>query len=215
VRRRSLLLLAAAAGLTACAGAIQQHTRAIVLLIDTSGTYAKQIDKVKKIIGAILLKLDPRDSVAVVRIDSESFTEKNILGRTTLPDAEGAANAEKAAFHAKILKILATEEPSPYTDITGGMLEAIEYLNEKDTARKQILIFSDMEEDLKPDTVRREVPLNLKGIEVIALNVTKLRKDNKDPRKYMARLAVWKQRVEKGAGQWKVINDVEHLEGFI
>jgi hypothetical protein len=214
--RRNLLLLAAAAGLAACAGGTpQEHTRGIVLLIDTSGTYAKQIDKVKHIIGAILLKLEPHDSVAVARIDTASFTEKNILGRTTLPDSEGAANQEKTIFNGKILKSLASEEPSAYTDITGGLLEAIEYLNEKDTARKQILIFSDMEEDLKPGMVRDPVPLNLKGMDVIALNVTKLRTDNVDPRKYLGRLAAWKERVEKGGGHWRVINDIDHLEGLL
>lgn len=214
MRRRSFLLLAAA-GLSACAGPMQEHTRGIVLLIDTSGTYAKQLDKVRRIVGAILLKLEPRDSVAIARIDTASFSEKNMLARTTLPDSEGAANAEKQVFNARVLKILETEEPSPYTDITGGLLEAVEYLREKDPGRKQILIFSDMEEDLAKGYVREEVPLKLQGIEVVALNVTKLRADNFDPRKYMSRLDAWKARVEKGGGHWKVINDVDHLDGLL
>jgi hypothetical protein len=38
---------------------------------------------------------------------------------------------------------------SAYTDITGGMLQAVEYLNEKNPGRKTILVFSDLREDLR------------------------------------------------------------------
>jgi len=72
------------------------------------------------------------------------------------------------------------------TDITGGLLQAIEFLNEKQTARKEILIFSDMKEDLAKGYIR-DIPLQLSGFDVVALNVTKLRSDNFDPRQYLAR----------------------------
>ena len=61
------------------------------------------------------------------------------------------------------------------------LLQAIEFLNEKHPGRKTILIFSDLQEDLAKGYVR-DVPLDLKGFEVVALNVTKLRSDNYDPR---------------------------------
>jgi len=44
---------------------------------------------------------------------------------------------------------------------------------------------------------------------VVALNVVKLRKDNYDPRQYLARLEEWKGRVEKGGGHWRVVNDLD------
>jgi hypothetical protein len=50
---------------------------------------------------------------------------------------------------------------------------------------------------------------------VIALNVTKLRSDNFDPREYLARLHDWQTRVEKSGGQWRVINDLDGLEGLL
>ena len=74
-----------------------------------------------------------------------------------------------------------------YTDITGGVLQAVEYLNEKDPGRKTILVFSDLEEDLEEGYVR-DIPLTMDGFEVVAVNVTKLRTDNVDPRAYMTRL---------------------------
>src|SRR5690606_27846952 len=108
---------------------------------------------------------------------------------------------------------LAQAGSSPYTDISGGVLQAIEFLNEKEAGRRTILIFSDLEEDLQEGYVR-DIPLPLEGFEVIALNVTKLRSDNVDPRNYLERLEVWKRRVEAEGGRWRVINDLDGLEGL-
>ena len=47
---------------------------------------------------------------------------------------------------------------------------------------------------------------------MVALNVTKLRSDNIDPREYLNRLAAWQERVEAGGGTWQVVNDLERLE---
>ena len=50
---------------------------------------------------------------------------------------------------------------------------------------------------------------------MIALNVTKLGRDNIDPRKYMKRLDKWQQRVEEGGGDWRVINDLDNIDRII
>lgn len=211
--RRGWLVLVLTAALTAC-GPPPPHTRGVYLLIDTSGSYNRQVVRVQQIILAAMQKLQPGDSIAVARIDTGSFTEKNIIAKETFDDEETRMNQQKIAFKNKVEKFVQSSQPAPYTDITGGLLQAIEFLNEKNTARKQILIFSDMQEDLAKGYVR-DVPLDLKGFDVIALNVTKLRSDNFDPRQYMARLAAWKARVEKGGGHWRVINDIDHLDGVL
>jgi hypothetical protein len=109
---------------------------------------------------------------------------------------------------------VANVDSSPYTDITGGLLQAVEFLNEKGTGRKTILIFSDLKEDLEAGYVR-DIDIELEGFEVIALNVTKLRTDNIDPREYLGRLEEWQGKVEKTGGQWRVINDLDGLEGLL
>jgi hypothetical protein len=76
------------------------------------------------------------------------------------------------------------------------------------------LIYSDLKEDL-PKGFIRDIPLQLQGFNVVALNVTKLRSDNRDPREYMARLENWQSRVESGGGQWAVINDMDRLERIL
>ena len=85
------------------------------------------------------------------------------------------------------------------------------YLN---SGRKTILIFSDLEEDLAKGYVR-DVSLDLMGFEVVALNVTKLRSDNFDPREYLAGVDAWRTRVEQSGGRWRMINDLERLDGLL
>ncbi len=93
---------------------------------------------------------------------------------------------------------------SSHTDITGGILQAIEYLDETGAGYKTILVFSDLKEELREGDVRAEIPLALSGYSVVALNVTKLRSDNVDPREYLGRLNDWTQRVSG----WKQVADV-------
>jgi len=89
----------------------------------------------------------------------------------------------------------------------------VEYLNESGSGDKYILIFSDLKEELAKGHVR-DVPFDLNGFEMIALNVTKLRDDIRDPKKYLQRVEQWRDKVESGGGQWRVINDLERLDNI-
>ena len=205
--------LIAAFGLAGC-GDPKPTSRGVYMLMDTSGTYTKELKKAQDIINAILTKLDTGDTFAVARIDTGSFSEKDILAKVTFDDRPSMANQEKRRFRDTIHRYVKTVRPSRYTDITGGLLQASEFLNEKNTGAKTILIFSDLDEDLKKGHIR-DIALALDGFEVVALNVTKLNKDIVDPRIYLERLAKWQSKVESGGGKWKVINDIDRLEHII
>ncbi|HET9679777.1 MAG TPA: VWA domain-containing protein [Gammaproteobacteria bacterium] len=198
----------------ACEGPGRTPTRGVYMLIDTSGTYTKEIEEAQQIISYLLARLNPGDSLAVARIDTASFSEKDIIAKTTFESRPSVANQQKRRFVEEVQKFVNTAEPSAYTDITGGTLQAIGWLNEKNPDHKIILIFSDMKEDL-PEGYVRDIALPLVGYEVIALNVTKLRSDNIDPREYLNRLASWEQKVEDGGGEFRVINDLERLENIL
>ena len=199
--------------LTACGEPVARNTGAY-LLLDTSGTYSDELDKAVHIINYTLTRLGPSDSFAVARIDTGSFSEKDIVAKVTFDDRPSTTNRQKRQFSEKIAAFTSNIKAAPYTDITGGILQAIEYLNEKETGRKVIFIFSDMKEELAEGYVR-DVPLELDGFEVVALNVTKLRADNIDPRLYLDRLEAWKTVVEAGGGTWRVINDLDRLEKLL
>ncbi len=188
----------------------KMDSRAVYMLLDTSGTYTKQFDKADGIIKYLLAKLSTGDSLALARIDSGSFSEKDIIAKITFDLRPSKANAQKRAFYTAVNEYGKDIRNSSYTDITGGLLQAIEYLNETGASDKTILIFSDLKEEIKEGHVR-DFPIAFNGIKVIALNVTKLKSDNVDPREYMDRIAAWKKRVEDGGGSWEVINDFDHL----
>jgi hypothetical protein len=213
-RWRQIALTALALALAGCSGEAAPTTRGVYLLMDTSGTYTQELNKAQALINALLAKLDTGDSFAVARVDTGSFSEKDIVARVTFDERPSTTNQQKRKFREEIDRFVRQVTPAAYTDITGGILQAAEYLNEKSPGRKTILIFSDLKEDLKEGYLR-DIPLTVDGFEVIAINVTKLRSDNVDPREYMIRLEDWQRKVESGGGSWRVINDLDRLDRIL
>ena len=193
----------------------RSHAQAVYMLVDTSGTYAQEVGKAQIIINYLLGTLQPGDSLAVARVKSRSFSEKDIIAKVTFDNRPSQANAQKRAFREKIEQFVKSVGGSAYTDITGGLIQGAEFLNETGAGTKTILIFSDMQEELDKVTVR-DFPIKLKDIRVVALNVVKLKTDNVDPRRYLGRLEAWQKRVENaGASEWRVINDIERLDSML
>lgn len=208
-----ILLFSVSVVLFGCAETKSRAT-GVYMLLDTSGTYTEELRKGQSIINYLLGTLQPGDSLAVARIDSGSFSEKDIIAKMTFDSRPSVSNRQKLKFRDEVDKNVATVKGSPYTDITGGMLQAVEYLNETQSGKKYILIFSDMKEDL-PKGYVRDIPFELGGFKVVALNVTKLRTDNVNPREYLDRLDSWSAKIEEGGGEWKVVNDLERLDRIL
>lgn len=190
------------------------NTRGVYMLMDTSGTYTKELKQAQRVINYILSQLGPADSFAVARIDTGSFSEKDIVAKVTFRDRPSATNQQKRVFREKIDKFVKSVKGSAYTDITGGILQGIEFLNEAGTGHNTILIFSDLKEELRKG-YKRDIPLSVNNYSVVALNVTKLRSDNIDPKEYLDRLEKWRTKVESGGGEWRVINDMARLEKIL
>ena len=214
---RTFLAAMLAVGLTvAAAGCVDSRSQAhaVYVLVDTSGTYANEAGKAQLIVNYLLGTLQPGDSLAVARVKSRSFSEKDIVAKATFDARPTQANAQKRAFRDQMDSFFQTVQGSAYTDITGGLIQGAEFLNETGAGKKTILIFSDMQEELDKVTVRN-FPISLKNIRVVAVNVTKLNTDNIDPRRYLGRLEAWQKRVQAaGASEWKVINDLERLDAI-
>ncbi len=211
--KKFILLSLLIFGLTACSEPPPQN-RAVYMLLDTSGTYTNELTKAKIIINYLLATLDGGDSLAIARIDSGSFSEKDLISKVTFDTRPSVINEQKRAFKRKIDHFVKNVKSSSFTDISGGVLQASEYLHETGAKQKYILIFSDLEEDLVKGHVR-DFSIPLVAVKVVALNVTKLRSDNIDPRDYLKRVANWQIRVNEGGGQWQLLNDLAHLEKII
>lgn len=210
--QRLLVIVAVVLGISACTHK-KSHAQAVYFLVDTSGTYAQELGRAQALIAYILGTLNPGDSLAVAQVKSRSFSEKDIIAKVTFVKDPIQANAQKRAFRDQVVNFTkGVKKGSAYTDITGGMIQAAEFLKETGAGRKTILVFSDMQEELDYQTVRN-FPIDLKGIRIVALNVTKLTTDNIDPRRYLNRMEWWEKRVRTaGAEDWRMVNDLEHPE---
>ena len=213
MKRRTFVLSLVA--LAAGCGDSRSHSQGVYMLVDTSGTYAEEIGKAQLIVNYLLGTLQPGDSLAVARVKSRSFSEKDIIAKVTFDNRPSQANAQKRVFRERVDAFTQTARGSVYTDITGGLIQGAMFLNETGAGNKTILIFSDMQEELDKSTLR-DFPIDLKDIRVVAVNVVKLKTDNVDPRRYMGRLEAWQKRVvSAGAREWRVINDIEHLDAVL
>lgn len=217
MKRRAFVLSVPLLGLAWATGCTdpRDHAQAVYLLVDTSGTYAEEIGKAQLIVNYLLGSLQPGDSLAVARVRSRSFSEKDIIAKATFDNRPSQANAQKRAMKDRVEAFTSSARGSVNTDITGGLIQGAQFLNETGAGKKTILIFSDMQEELDRATVR-DFPIDLKEIRVVAVNVVKLKTDNIDPRRYMGRLEDWQKRVKAaGAREWRVINDIEHLDALL
>jgi len=217
MKRRTFLFAVPALAAVHAAGCAdpRSHVHAVYMLVDTSGTYADEVGKAQLIVNYLLGSLQPGDSLAVARVRSRSFSEKDIIAKATFDQRPSQANAQKRVFRDQVQAFTSSARGSVNTDITGGLIQGALFLNETGAGKKTILIFSDMQEELDRATVR-DFPIDLKDIRVVAVNVVKLRTDNIDPRRYLGRLEAWQKRVESaGAREWRVINDIEHLDKLL
>jgi len=212
MKKTVVFIIAFAVILTGCADT-KKHSKGVYMLLDSSDTYALELKTAQSIINYLLGTLQPMDTLAVASIDTGSFSEKDIIAKVTFYQRPSVANNQKRAFQKKLDKFISNVKSSRYTDISGGILQAIEYLNEADTGKKYILIFSDLKEELKKGHVR-DVPFQLTGFNVTALNVTKLRANIRDPIKYMERVEQWGKIIESCNGEWRVVNDLERLDNI-
>lgn len=209
-----LICLFITATLTGCADTTS-HTRGVYMLLDSSGTYTNELQQAHAIINYLLATLTTGDSFGIAKIDSGSFSEKDIIAKMTFDRRPSVSNQQKRLFKQKVDEFLsAVNKGSAYTDITGGILQASEYLQETGAGKKYILIFSDLKEDLIKGQVR-DFPIQVPACKVVALNVTKLRSDNIDPREYYDRVQKWEERVTEGGGLWQLVNDLNRLENIL
>ena len=190
----------AALFLLGCSDA-SRYSQAVAVLIDVSGTYADQKPEVARIVKReVLPSLVPGDTLAIVRIDSESYSKDDVVAFVTLDQRPSHANTQKLALAKTLDEFAAGGERSQYTDIPGAMMLSAEYLHETHAKSQAILLFSDMEADLPIGARRKFSEKEFEGIRVVALNVKKLEADNANPDELRTRLATWENVVTRAGG---------------
>src|SRR5262249_49603150 len=129
--KKTLAALLAAIGLgAALSGCVDSRNQAhaVYMLVDTSGSYAQESAKAQLIISYLLGTLQPGDSLAVARVKSRSFSEKDIVAKVTFDTRPTQANAQKRVFREQMESFTHVAKGSAYTDITGGLIQGSMFL---------------------------------------------------------------------------------------
>lgn len=195
-----------AALLTGCSDQ-RDYAQATAVLVDVSGTYAEQKDDVVRFIKTgILPDLMGGDTLVLITIDDLSYEESNLIAELKLDMRPSAANSQKLAFAVELEDFARSRARARHTDIRGAMMLASEHLKESGARNQNIVVFSDLEEDLPSGARRSFDEHEFDNITVLAMNVKKLGPDNRDPSRYRQRLAMWERSVlDNGGVAWQVI----------
>lgn len=205
-------LCAAAVALLSACGESTNNSRAAFVLVDISEDYASEMEKARTLTNHLLNQMESGDSLAIGFIDNSSYSERNIIASAEFDHRPSVATRQKRELRAELDAFLERfRVPSAHSDITGGVFLARDFLNGANAGERQLYLVSDLNEDLLPD-LKRDIPLNLKGVDVVAVNVKRMQTDNRDPRAYERRLADWQERIESGGGSWRVANDLARVD---
>lgn len=214
IKRICALLFITAASLSIGGCSSDNGRHAIYMVVDTSGTYARQSNRAKDVLKYLLINANPGDTLALAKINSRSYSEKNIVAKVTLENVPSKANVQKQDFAKKadkFVKKIRQSRGSAYTDISGSLILATEFLRETGASKQTIVIFSDMKQELGKGTVR-DFNYDVKGIGFVVINIVKLRSDNVDPRRYKRRMEAWQTKLmTSGAREWIVITDMDKV----
>ena len=192
------------------------NASALAVLLDVSGSYFRELPRNLKAIRAMMGFIHSGDSFAVAEIGACSFSDDSMILRFTAPDRPSERHQLVSAHAARLNDYGAKAKATNYTDIRGALTQAAQYLASRKAAQRSIVILSDLEEDL-PANCRREtaLPAELRGMNVIACNVTKLPEDNRDPARYGRRIDGWRRLVQSAGARWQLMPDPADIVGLL
>lgn len=214
--KSALLAVALAISVAACTDNKQYET-SYCAMVDISGTYAGEKSTVVNTIKAgIVPQMIPGDSMFFVMIDSNSYSEDNLVTKLTLDYRPTTANNQKLAVAQKLDDFGKGNARSNLTDISGALMLCSDYLKATGSGTKVMFVFSDMNEELPSGVVRKFAEDEFEGIDLVAMNIIKLNKDSANPEVYRKRLEEWQQRTTiSGARSWNTLLDGTKISEYI
>jgi hypothetical protein len=202
----------------AATGACEERSAtasSVYALLDVSGSYFRELDKVVRALRVMMGFMRAHDSFALAEIGACSFTDEAVILRFTAPDRPSERQRLIVAHARKLSDYGAKAKATNFTDIRGALTQAVQQIAARPAAQRAIVLFTDLEEDLPPNC-RRDMPLPaaLQGMTVIATNVIRLPEDNRDPARYGRRIEGWRKLVEAAGARWQVVPDPADIVGL-
>jgi hypothetical protein len=214
--KNTLLAMTLVTAVAACSDSKQYET-SYCALVDVSGTYAgEKLSVVNTVKAGIVPQMIPGDSMFFVMIDSNSYSEDNLVTKLTLDYRPTKANSQKLAVAQKLDEFGKGKARSNLTDISGALMLCSDYLKATGSGKKVMFVFSDMNEELPKGVVRKFADDEFDGVDIVAMNIIKLSKDSANPEVYRKRLDQWQQRASaSGARSWNTLIDATKIAEYI
>ena len=212
---KALFVLGLAAGLIAAGCAADtNHSNGVYVLIDAGENHSLDPGYARQVILYLLQTLTPADTLAAASIGSAGFSDRDIIAAMTFDQRPSIANSQKRVFRDRFERFLQETADIPHADLSGGILQAIETLNQTAPDRKTILVLS----DLKKGPTRAaagEVSFQMSGFTVVVLKTENWQIDPQDTNPQLLRAENLCRKVEGGGGRCRIIDDLLQLEEIL
>lgn len=204
----------AAALLMAGCSAGENRSVGVYVLLNAADIHSLDGGNARQVIHYLLQSLQPTDTLAAASIGTARFNETDIIAAVTFDQRPSIVNDQKRAFRDRFDHFVQSEVGSQSVDISGGMLQAIETLNQSNPGCKAILILSNLGENTS-GSAARDVLFQMAGFDVVILEMNTLWPDPRDMKRYLSRVESLRMKVEGGGGLFHIINDLQQLQGIL
>ncbi|MDH5765994.1 MAG: hypothetical protein OEZ38_08260 [Gammaproteobacteria bacterium] len=188
-----------------------EKNNSVYIVIDGYNDYKDKVDSTLKF---MLTHLRPEDSLVVSWVGNGTSNGEDVDIYMTFDSRPSRANAEKRVFNKRFNELISSNIKSNHKDITGSLLRAIQYLNNKKEDFKYIIVFSDLDQGSVSGDFRN-FPIILNKIQVIVSDVSGQLSGEEAKNRYNNRVDDWKKRIISGGGTWLLEDDFESLGKII
>ena len=189
----------------------ESHPKGVYALVETSTADADRWEMMQSALNRLLKNLKPEDILAVASIDSTRFGRKHTPKTVIFDQRPSVMTAQKREFQNHFDTLNASGKPGSQPDIIGGLLQAVQFLNQAQRTQKIVLMVFSPNTVVPLDDLNEQF-LRLEGIQVIVLDLTRQAQTTADPEQYQQRMDHWQRLIESGGGSWQVISDLEQLD---
>jgi hypothetical protein len=194
----------------ACTGHAS-HPKGVYVLVETPAADTDRWEIMQSALNRLLKNLNSEDILAVASIDSTGFGRKHTPKTVRFDQRPSVMTAQKREFQNYFDTLDASEKPGSQPDMIGGLLQAVQFLNQTQRTQKIVLIVFPLNTVVPLDDLNEQF-LRLEGIQVMVTDFTRQAEAMEDPEQYQQRMDHWQGLIESGGGSWQVISDLEHLD---
>jgi hypothetical protein len=192
----------------------ENRSKSVYVLVDASIGNADARNLPENVARCLLDHLTSKDTLTMARIDTPGSHEAHLPETIRFDPRPSVMVAQKRVFLNQLAKTTAAEESGRHGDLVGGLLQAIQHLQQTQCARKFVLVAADLNKTLPIDS-EKGMLLRMEGIHFIAMALDTQPGTIGAPVLSGQQIERWQARIETGGGKWFVINDLAQLEHIL